>query len=350
MTVPDGGGRHASAQVGPALEGAARPRGRKALGILAANIVGVAVLLLVLEGAVRVARPDVQPAGTDQGLFLDSAFVDARGRTTGLRPGATGQANGETVRVDGDGFHAYAGNLEAADSAGVWLWLGDSVTFGVGVVQDSTVAGRIAARQDTARVLNPSVLGWGTADYRRRLQAALEAGLRPDRVTLVWCLNDADPSRPSATGEVSALEDAKRKTVAWLNVHSRLYRIAKDAALDRPARYYAYDRQLYQDARLDSAFMDLEAVARDLEGVGIPLEVVVVPYEPQLRPDGDRSAQEVLVPRLRSLGVPVLDLFDSFARVEGDPAGLYLWSDGIHLSERGHAVAADAIARWRPRG
>ncbi|MGB3544631.1 SGNH/GDSL hydrolase family protein, partial [Rubrivirga sp.] len=280
--------------------------------------------------------------------FLDSAFVDDGGRTTGLRPGAEGEANGETVRVDARGFHVYAGNAGLEDEA-VWLWLGDSVTFGVGVAQDATVAGRIAARQDTALVLNPSVLGWGTADYRRRLQATLEDGPRPARVTLVWCLNDADPSRPSAAGEVSALEDAKRKTVAWLNVNSRLYRLAKDAALDRPLRYYRYDRALYQDARLDSAWTDLEEIVAVLEDADVPLEVVVVPYEPQLRDGGDRLPQEVVAPRLRALGVLVLDLYEPFLEA-GDAGGLYLWSDGIHLSKRGHGVAADAIARWRPRG
>ena len=335
------------------LEGAPagrRPRGRarRAVGVVAANVVGVAVLLLVLEGAVRVARPDIQVAGSDQALFLDSAFVDGVGRTTGLRPGAVGQANGVAVRVDERGFHAYTGNGALRDGAGTWLWLGDSVTFGVGVVQDSTVAGRIAAGQDTAAVLNPSVLGWGTADYRRRLEGALEDGLRPDRVTLVWCLNDADPARPSAAGEVGGLESLTRKARARLNVHSRLYRWAKDAALDRPARYYEHDRRLYQDARLDSAWTDLEAVAAALEDAGVPLEVVVVPYEPQLRPGGDRGPQEVLIPRLRALGVPVLDLFGPFLEA-GDPEGLYLWSDGIHLSSRGHAVAAAEIARWRPR-
>lgn len=318
---------------------------RRWAGVVAANVVGVVVLLLVLEGAVRVTRPDIGPAGSDRALFLDSAFVDAEGRTTGLRPGAVGQANGVTVRVDAGGFHEYAGNSGVADSALVWLWLGDSVTFGVGVTPDSTVAGRLAARQDTAFVRNPSVLGWGTADYRRRLEGALESGLRPARVTLVWCLNDADPSRPSAAGEVHVLESARRDVITWLNVHSRLYRWAKDVALDRPARYYEHDRQLYLGNGLDDALTDLEAVARVLEDAAVPLEVVVVPYEPQLRERGDRTPQAMLLLELRFLEVPVLDLLDSFLEA-GEPESLYLWSDGIHLSARGHAVAAEAISAW----
>ena len=349
-----------------------RDTGRRAVGVrwgrvLAANAVGVVLLLAALEIGVRALRPDITSAGADQRVLLDSAFVDAAGRTTGLRPGAQGTANGEAVRVDGGGFHVYAGNA-GLDTASAWLWLGDSVLFGIGVATDSTVAGRLALAQDTARVLNPAVIGWGTADYRRRLDGALAAGLRPGRVTLVWCLNDADPGRPSAAGEVARLESARRQAKGWLNRHSRLYRLAKDAALDRPARYYAYDRTFYEPlagavpdgvaepasatsrerpgggrAPVERALTDLFAVADTLAARGIPFEVVVVPYLTQIQ-TGDRLPQRVLVPRLRAHGIPALDLADAFARA-GRPESLYLWSDGIHLSARGHAVAARAIAR-----
>ena len=348
-----------SARAGGALPPARRGGGLRRVGrVVLANVVGVVGLLLALEGGVRVLRPDIGPAGSEAALLLDSAFVDAEGATAALRPGAEGVANGERVRVDGRGWHRLAGNADA-EGAPPWLWLGDSILFGVGVPADSGLAGRLAARQNTARVLSPAVLGWGTQDYRRRLDAALASGLRPARVTVVWCLNDADPGRPSAPGTVALAEDLRRKGVSWLNRHSRLYRLAKDAALDRPARYYAYDRAFYPPlldarierpaARIDTALAHLRAVRDTLAARDVPFDVVVVPYEPQLRADGDRLPQLALVPRLRRWGVPVLDLADAFAAVPGDPADLYLWSDGIHLSARGHAVAAEAVSRWRPR-
>ena len=334
-----------------------RPRTRWGR-VLAANLVGVGILLALLEIGTRLLRPDVGPAGSDLSLLQDRAFQDADGFTTALRPGAVGQANGATVRVDAQGYHVYAGNAGLADSAAVWLWLGDSVTFGIGVPADSTLAGRLALAQDTARVLNPSLLGWGTVDYRRRLEAALADGLRPARVTLVWCLNDADPGRPSRPGEVGRLEVTRRDLVRRLNLHSRLYRLLKGVALDRPARYFAYDRQWYEPLRtpradrapapIDTALDPLWTIRDTLAARGIPFEVVVVPYEPQLRA-GDAMPQRALVPRLRQRGIPTLDLLDAFRRVDR-PERLFLWSDGIHLSEAGHAVAAGAIARWRPPG
>ena len=321
--------------------------------VLAANLIGVVVLLAVLEVGVRLLRPDIGPAGTEAALFQDRAFQDQVGFSTGLRPGATGQANGQIVRVDSGGFHVYAGNAGVPASAPVWLWLGDSVTFGVGIPPDSSLAGRIALAQDTARVLNPSVLGWGTADYRRRLDAALADGLRPDWVTLVWCLNDADPTRPSQPGEVSRAEVARRDAISWLNRHSRLYRLTKSVALDRPARYFAHDRRLYEplldprhdrpESGIDRALADVWAIRDTLAARAIPFEIVVVPYEPQLRP-GDPSPQLALVPRFRQRGIPTLDLLGAFRQYGGAPADLYLWSDGIHLSARGHALAARAIA------
>ncbi len=335
--------------------GARRSRWARAARVAGVNLAVGLALVLALEGAVRVLRPDVGPAGTDAGILLDRAFADDEGTTVGLRPGARGEANGVPVRVDADGFHAYSGNAGLPASTPAWLWLGDSVTFGVGVAQDSTVAGRLAVRQDTARVLNPSVLGWGTADYRRRLDAALAGGLRPERVTVVWCLNDADPARPLTAGDVGPVEDALRAGRVWLNVHSRLYRWAKDAALDRPARYLAHDAALYDPllrgpgrppAPVDRALASLWALADTLDARGVPLDVVVAPYEPQLRPGGTRAPQRALVPRLRARGIPTLDLAEAFVQAGGDPAALYLWSDGIHWSARGHAVAADAVARW----
>ncbi|PAP78085.1 hypothetical protein BSZ37_17405 [Rubrivirga marina] len=327
--------------------------------MVAINAVGVASLLLILEGAVRWLRPDIQPAGTEASVLLDDAFLDAEGATVGLRPGAEGVANGAPVRVDAEGFHVYAGNRAVPDSAGTWLWLGDSVLFGVGVPADSTLAGRLALRQDTARVLNPGVIGWGPADYRRRLDAALAEGLRPARVTVLWCLNDALPPRPLVAEDAPASVAVWSRAKAWLNVHSRLYRLAKDAALDRPALYFEHDRRLYEpladassgrpEAPVDRALGQLWAMRDTLDAWGIPFDVVVAPYEPQLRP-GSRAPQLALVPVLDSRGVPTLDLLDAFAEAaEDDPSALYLWSDGIHFSSRGHAVAARAVAEWDPR-
>ncbi|MDX1419579.1 MAG: hypothetical protein R3181_06385 [Rubricoccaceae bacterium] len=342
---------------------------RRAAAVVGINV-GVALgLLLLLEAGVRLARPDIGPAATDAALVADRRFVDATGRSTGLRPGARGTSNGALFSIDARGFLRYRGNAALPDSAGAWLLLGDSVAMGIGVPPDATFAGLLALSADSVRVLNPSLIGYSHADYLRVLRTLLaDDALRIRRVTLVWCLNDPYPetgSRDPGQG----LRTVAGGTVAALNRHSRLYRLLKSVALDRPLAYYEHDRQFYTphadalaSARpapdapfytdaLPSALESLAAMRALCAARAIPFEVVIVPYEPQLRPpspgsvEGERLPQRLLLGHLETLGIPALDLAPAFvAAAPDDPSTLFLWADGIHLSPRGHAVAAETLA------
>jgi hypothetical protein len=241
--------------------------------------------------------------------------------------------------------------------------------MGIGVPQDSSLAGRLALRTDSLRVVNPSLLGFAHADYLRVLDALLaDSTLRLARVTVVWCLNDVYPET-GAHEPGTGLRTAAGGLVATLNRHSRLYRLLKAVALDRPLAYYEYDRRFYVahaasgspvrtaeadlTPHLPAAVARLAAMQDRCAARGIPFAVAVVPYEPQLRTPspgtvaGERLPQRLLLDRLQSLGIPALDLaLVMEAAAPGDPDALYLWADGIHLSVRGHAVAADAIVAF----
>jgi lysophospholipase L1-like esterase len=344
---------------------------RRAGRVVAVNVAVALGLLGLLEGAVRLLLPAVGPAATDAALVADRVFADATGASPGLRPGAEGESHGVRLRVDARGFLRYAGNDGLPDSTAAWLLLGDSVAMGLGVPPDSSLAGRLALAADSLRVLNPSLLGYAAADYARVLDALLaDPALRLARVTVLWCLNDVYPEAP--VGEPGhGLRTAAGGLVAALNRHSRLYRALKAAALDRPLAFYRFDRRFYAphaappppDAAADTALaphlpaaLDRLAAMRDrCAAWGIPFAVAVVPYEAQLRPpapgtvEGERLPQRVLLDGLRARGIPALDLAPALeAAAQGDPAALYLWSDGIHLSARGHAAAAEAIAAFAP--
>lgn len=334
--------------------------------MLGINAAILALLLLGLEGAVRIAKPGIGPAGTDRGLLIDSAYVDAEGVSTGLRPNASGVSNGARLTVDARGFLRYAGNAASSQDGPSWLLLGDSVTMGIGVDPDSSLAGRLALALDSVRVLNPSLLGYNVGDYLRigtALAADSTLGIR--RATVVWCLNDTYPEyRIQAPGQ-DGWRQRLGSAVEALNRHSRAYRWLKAVAADRPLVYYRFDRRFYAphatppdttdlDPDLATAFpqaLDRLVRLRDTLAVrGIPLDVVVVPYHAQLRPpapgtlEGDRLPQRVLADHLSEAGLTVRDLAPHFEAVASDPDGVFLYDDGIHLSALGHAVMAEALA------
>ena len=319
-------------------------RGGRAGGVarvLVVNGLVLAGLLGLVEGAVRLVRPEIGPVGVDRRLFVAGAF----GASPGLRPGATGRAGGAVFAVGAHGHWRYTAG--GAGRAG-WLFLGDSVTMGPGVPPDSTFAGRLAAWADTLAdplaVWNPSLVGYASDDYVRVLEAHLaRGGVR--RVTLFWCLNDVLAGRPVATLPAGARR-LDGPLMRFVRAHVRTYTWAKAALADRPKAYHLHDRALYAPERgyLGAALDYLRRMAEACRRRGVPFAVVLLPYEYGLR-TGDRAPQRRLVEALGSAGISALDLSEGLRAQPGPPSGLYLYGDGIHLSARGHRAVAALLVR-----
>lgn len=312
---------------------------RRAVRTVLINLVVVAGLLGGLEAAVRLTHPEIGPTGTDRRLFADGVY----GASPGLRPGAEGESNGAVFRVDDRGFWAYPA---PTDRPG-WLFLGDSVTMGIGVPPEHTFAGLLAARQDSLAVLNPSLIGYSSRDYVAVLRNLLR---RPDldlrRVTVFWCLNDV--YAPATADPGAGVRRLGGDFLTFLRQHVRAYHWLKNLFSDRPRAYFEHDRRLYAGAPLAAALADLATLDSLATAHDLPLDVVVLPYAYQLRhPDapGVFAPQDTLRARR-----PVAALHDPapylLARSEY-PGALYLYGDGIHFSPAGHALLADYLSTLR---
>jgi lysophospholipase L1-like esterase len=305
------------------------------LAVVGTNVALTALLLLAVEGAVRLALPELGPAGMDAHLVAAERY----GRTPGLRPGAEGEAFGATVRVDSGGFVAYS---TPPRRGATWLFLGDSVTLGIGVHPDSTFAGRVAAAVDTAAVRNPSLPGYAAQDYVAVLRAlASHSDLRLRRATVVWCLNDAYP--PGATDAGAPARRVAGPVLGFLQRHVRTYAWAKVAFADRPRTYLLHDLPHYDGDAFTHADRQLAALRALADSAGLQVDLVLIPYEPQLRADAPPEhlrPQRRLAEAAARHGIPLHDATDAF-RLEGHAVALYRYGDGIHLSERGHALLAD---------
>ena len=302
-------------------------------------------LLFVIELGVRVLVPEISSTGTDSILFVDRQTTPQRI----LRPQAKGKSHGVEFMVDDDGFWRYSGNQPSNHDA--LLLLGDSVTMGIGVQPDSTLGGRLAERLQK-NVLNPSIIGYNSVDYRSILvglgsdSTGLPTTPSVSHVILVWCLNDVYSSinmlqsRPPGTGR----PDMVNRILLWSQRNLRTYQWIKSIALDRAATYYEYDAQFYQtgSAEFEDALSNIVASAETLENAKIGFTVVLAPYEYQIRKKVTQP-QDDFAFRLSENGINVLNplpyLLDSGIR----SSELFLYGDGIHYSSRGHQVMAQYI-------
>lgn len=147
--------------------------------------------------------------------------------------------------------------------------------MGLGVESDSTFAGRMAARQDALDVLNPSLVGYSSADYVRVLGSWLDrAGAAQPlrRITVFWCLNDvyADLPVASAPRGTRRLSPGLQRFVLQ---HVRTYQWLRTRLFDRPQAYYDHDRRFYAagtSGHLQAALGHLARMHHRATSQGIP--------------------------------------------------------------------------------
>jgi hypothetical protein len=319
------------------------------------------------ELLVRILVPSIQPQGTDRILYAENRF----GESHGLRPNSTGCSNGAAVHVDGNGFRVTS---IRPDTAGVgWLLLGDSVTLGIGVEEDSTFSGILQSRFRRINVLNPSMIGWDVRDYVRVFRHyAVENRnrLNIDRVLVFWCMNDLYRGDEAAEMPGAKIRALAGKPFDTLRAHSRFYYFLKTHLFDRARDYYLFDSRLYSEgspavADAIGRLVELRESCRALQcrrpGVsrvpankripnqnirdGMAFTVVLLPYEYQLRDRiiGCDEPQRIMSAELESRGIEVLDALP-YLRVSGmSSKKLYLYGDGIHMSAAGHRMIADFL-------
>lgn len=298
------------------------------------NVAIFMILILAVEGAVRILNPETVPAGTDAGLFDENAYGDAGGP----KPGAAGESNGVLRRVDDRGFWAYAA---ARPDLPKWLLLGDSVTMGLGVEGDSTYAGILAAAQDRLDVITAAIPGHASDDYLA-IARALTDTTDIRRISVFWCLNDVMAGRPVDTAPTGA-RVLDNRLMTFVRRHVRTYTWAKAAFTDRPRVYYQHDAALYDPDRgyLDPALADLRELSELASARGISLEVVLLPYEYGLR-SGQEGPRRLMADRLTELDIRVRDAGPALQSTD-DPGRFYLYGDGIHFNHRGHRAIAQFV-------
>ncbi len=295
------------------------------------------------------------------------------GRAHRHRPSFGGRWDGTWYETNSIGLRGGELGLSFAPDELRVVCLGDSCTFGKGVIErhswprqlERLLAGELGTDHPIA-VANLGVNGYSGETYRR-IFADLGDQIRPDLVVVGYNLNDF-PNAIQAVDQKVFNERGLRKFLSQ-DLRDKLGRLA----------LYRFVRQTYYQVKRKSDWAKAEALAsgaadegldsevwrrqeehlvaiRDQAvGYGAEIAVFLFPYESQVYLD---SYDTTPIDRLKEVGarngIPVIDLAELFresARSEDPPRELFLRGDRYHPNAEGyHLVARRVLEELRERG
>ena len=135
---------------------------------------------------------------------------------------------------------------QIADSLNKWLLLGDSVTMGIGIDNDSTFAGIMDKSFREVNMINMSMIGYSARDYYNVFHSLVVQNTKHlsfDKVLLFWTLNDIYSNFPSTPALSS--KNILFPLIKFLRENSNAYHFFSNTFADRPKAYYKFDEQFY---------------------------------------------------------------------------------------------------------
>lgn len=346
---------------GAAPEAAERTTWR---GALLAVLVGLVLLLAVAEGLLRLIEPHWDEFYS--GRFMQSVVVPGHGALVLGRPGFDGwfaQNNGDFrvhIRLNEAGLREPEPVTAAADR--VWV-VGDSMTFGWGVPHEAMYS-TVAAAKSGRAAYNVASPGTNVCGYQA-LVARMLRDVRPAAVIVGLVIENDIQSYNCAAARDPAADIAGpprfnlTEFKLFLTAHSALYNVLAVSLKRVPAvvrlltgiGLVKRPQEMRPHAGMATAEKEVESTARELVRLRAmlppqtPFAVLVIPARFDIR---DRepfyvAVRERLLAALAARGIATIDPTDAF-RAAGFTA-THFAHDG-HWSAAGHAVAAEAVARW----
>lgn len=303
------------------------------------TIVSVCVLLLLAETASRLVLNKIYSRSFDSSLIEPNKY----GSSDGLKESAVGIVWGKPFHTDERGTrkHRYSFDKQKA----TWLYIGDSVTEGVGVDDSCTFASLGADEFTETNLFNYSLIGYSSFDYLNVLQSVLNADNTVELVTLFFCLNDVYGGAKTDRLPVMAQQNFLGKVNTLLQDRYATYKLLKLLLYNKHQRYFDYDLQFYKnvDEHFNAAACHIYTCDSICKAQGIYFNVVVLPYRSQLETK-NFIPQQMLKTFCIQHEIEYSDASVELLK-EDNPASLYLFADEIHFSEKGHRAIAEFLSR-----
>jgi len=316
-------------------------------------------LALFLMGALPLALLEIYLRLPKRSVFLvDTSNLLVSSEIPGLGYRMARNYSRGALQTDELGFRRRADGHPAERSI---LLLGDSVAFAGGVPYEESFASLVENQLTHTLGKQVAVLNSGTPGYNTAqellLLKDLRKNIRPNLIVLQFCMNDYQD--PVALTSDQSL-DATKTSGTPLNLVSILYRsraiyFLKEKVKDleklyperfpRALHYVHYIPRHSGWQRAKDAIQEIADVAKQMDAGFL---LVIFPVEQQLR-IADRTPMDDLVAFAKSRGIQVLDLYPAFVQhwrehLYFDYSVEQQVVDKVHLSKRGHELAAAEIA------
>lgn len=297
-----------------------------------------AALLLCLELISRYLLSQIYNRSFDSSLIIENKY----GRSAGLKANTHGKVWGHRFTTDEMGGRiTYGKKKNKRIGKKKWLFIGDSVTEGVGVDDYSHYSNLFSQENESYDVRNISLIGYATTDYVAVISHLMAQDSAIERVSVFYCLNDVYGSSKTNELPVMARNGIFYRTNHLLAEQYASYRLLKLCILQNASKYFEYDLQFYKQDNIHykQAMNDLQKCDSICQTRQVKFDVVLLPYKSQLTENKNRAPQDLISRSLTARDIQFVDVTDFLASQQNTDK-MYLWADEIHFSESGHRAVA----------
>ena len=236
------------------------------------------------------------------------------------------------------------------------IFLGDSVLFGSGVIEEKTVVGRLREFNKKNSYINASIIG---NDITENLKDIKKNYLLFNNNTfyIFFTLDDIlsrsieNPKSNKINKKVNFFNNLKQNYILkkinnFLRTKSYTYLWIKGLTTNPSERYFFESYNNYQDdAKINFFSTQIDKINNLKSLNNLNLKIIILPFEFQTR-NGCNSnlllPQNKLVKIFKNKNIQYINLTDNFCS-HPKPKELFLKFDPVHLSEAGHEFVFNLI-------
>jgi lysophospholipase L1-like esterase len=271
-----------------------------------------------------------------------------------LSPSSTGVVFNKKVFIDKNGFRIPQINFKYIGKKNI-LIIGDSTTFGNGVLEENSFIGILRDKYKNINFFNSAVPGYQIRNHSNNLKNFKKKKNfnEINKIIYFFSLNDIFAVSNVAKAKEKKVEEGdskfkKIKLINFLNSNLRnksyLYMYLKGIASDPSKRWYQSIDKFYSSnniAQTSNYFLELINFSKEYNA---ELFVIILPYEYQTRNCNadDLKPQKKLTEVLVNNNLKFFDFTKKFCE-QKNPNDLFYKFDPAHLSVQGHKLVFNLI-------
>jgi len=311
---------------------------KKFFKIVLINIIIIIFILITFESSIKILKL--------ANLFgIDNNCIDSEKKKYAFKKENECIVFGVKTYTDKNGYRVPEKTINFNNNNSI-VFLGDSVTFGNGVIEEKTFVGRLRSKKKNFNVYNISLPGFQIEDHLENLKKVEEIS-NIERLFYVFSINDIQ-KRNVIKKNLQAVKNTNEKLRSlsffnnlniFLRDKSYSYIYFKGILTDPSKRWFEYDFNYFKNSNINDLKFFFEELIKIKNIKQFNLSVILLPYEYQTRKD--KCSNYFLYPQLKvkeilnEINIDFLDLVDFFCKNK-NPNDLYYKFDHMHLSEIGH--------------